>query len=131
MMSKQGNVKGGSTPAAVPWFRRSRYDKTSTPSPEEFAARARWLLHTAHLEGCHRVKRIWRNLTLVLRRVSRPTPVEIDADEYDGSVPISQWLVRESRKGDSSKSSRSVEMSALTGKAMLYWSHRNGVALAH
>jgi len=75
-------------------------------SPQEFAARARWLVQAEHLERFRRVKRIWQNLTVILRGVSPPIQAEIEADEYDGSVPISQWLARESRKRDGCNSAR-------------------------
>ena len=48
----------------------------------------------------HRGKLISRDLHAVLSRVSRPTQAEIEADEYQGSVPILQWLGRGSRKYD-------------------------------
>ena len=41
-----------------------------------------------------------RDLRAVLARISRPTPAEIEADKYEGGVPILQWLGRASRKYD-------------------------------
>jgi hypothetical protein len=49
------------------------------------------------LRQIHRAKLISRDLHAVLARVSRPTRAEIEADEYDGRVPILQWLARASR----------------------------------
>ncbi len=51
-----------------------------------------WSAQSDHLEQIHRVKRIWRNLGLLLPGVVLPTRAEIEADKYDGSVTISQWL---------------------------------------
>jgi hypothetical protein len=47
-----------------------------------------------------RAKLISRDLCAVLARVSRPNQAEIEADEYDGRVPIRKWLGRGSRKYD-------------------------------
>jgi hypothetical protein len=49
------------------------------------------------LRQFHRAQLISRDLHAVLARVSRPTQAEIEADEYDGRVPILQWLARASR----------------------------------
>jgi hypothetical protein len=59
------------------------------------------------------IERIWRNLNSVMRGVSRPTQAEIEADEYDGSVSIGEWLARNSRKRDSCHGGRSVETNPL------------------
>jgi len=59
------------------------------------------------------IERIWRNLNSVMRGVSRPTEAEIEADEYDGTVSVSEWLARNSHKRDSSHGSRSVETNPL------------------
>jgi hypothetical protein len=47
-----------------------------------------------------RAKLMSRNLRAVLAGVPRPTQAEIDADEYDGSVSVLEWLGRSSRKND-------------------------------
>jgi hypothetical protein len=52
------------------------------------------------LRQFHRAKLIARDLRAVLTRVSRPTLAEIEADEYEGCVPLQQWLSRASRKCD-------------------------------
>jgi hypothetical protein len=98
-MSKQRNVKGGSS-AVARWFRRPRHDKVSIPFPKQFTDGAGLPIQLGHLERFHQLKRIWRNLSAILPRVSRPTRAEIEADEYDGSVPISQWLGRDSQQCD-------------------------------
>lgn len=39
-----------------------------------------------------------RVLRAALARTPRPTQAEIEADEYEGRVPVRQWLDRGSRK---------------------------------
>ena len=48
----------------------------------------------------HRVKLTSRDLRAALERVLRPSQAEIEADEYDGRVPLLQWLGRGLRKYD-------------------------------
>lgn len=72
-----------------------------------------WKQWNVGLERLHQLKQLWRNLSRVLPKVSRPTQAEIDADEYDGSVSIAQWLARDSHRLDSRDHGRPVEMSAL------------------
>jgi len=57
-------------------------------------------------------RRIWHNLILVLRRIPRPTRAEIAADEYDGSIAVSEWLARRSHEGDKDHTGRSAERDA-------------------
>ncbi|MFL6604463.1 MAG: restriction endonuclease [Steroidobacteraceae bacterium] len=52
---------------------------------------------------------MWRSLHSVLPHLPRRTLAEIEADDYDGSVSVSQWLARDSREPDSSQGGRSVE----------------------
>ena len=52
------------------------------------------------LREFHRAKLISRDLCAVPAGVPRPTQAEIDADEYEGCVPVLQWLGRGSRKYD-------------------------------
>jgi hypothetical protein len=71
-----------------------------------------WILATAcllrrdiqssptNLRQFHRGKLTSRDLSAVLARVSRPTRAEIEADEYEGCVPILQRLGRASRRCD-------------------------------
>jgi hypothetical protein len=54
----------------------------------------------ADLRQLHRTKLISRDLRAALARASRPTQAEIEADEYEGRVPVLQWLGRASRKSD-------------------------------
>ena len=42
-------------------------------------------------------KRMRYYLDWIVSGESLPTPAEIQADEYDGSVPFSEWLARGSR----------------------------------
>jgi hypothetical protein len=74
------------------------------------------LVQSGHLEQIHLAeKQIRDNLGSVLRELPRPTNAEAEADEFDGSVPFSQWLERESqnRRGGCSFR-RSVKLCALT-----------------
>jgi hypothetical protein len=52
------------------------------------------------LRQFHRAKLISRGLRAVLARVSLPIQAEIEADEYDGGMPVVEWLGRDSRKYD-------------------------------
>jgi hypothetical protein len=52
------------------------------------------------LRQVNRAKLNSHDLRAVLARVSRPSQAEIEADEYDGRVPLLQWLGRGSRKYD-------------------------------
>ena len=52
----------------------------------------------ADLRQSRRAKRISRYLPAVLAAISRPTRAELEADKYEGSVPVQQWLDRSSRK---------------------------------
>ena len=51
-----------------------------------------WSAQPDHFEQIHRLERIWRSLDLLLPGIARPTRADIEADKYDGSVAISQWL---------------------------------------
>jgi hypothetical protein len=59
---------------------------------------------------CRQFRRIWHNLILVLPRISQPTRTEIAADEYDGSVAISEWLARRSHDVDIDHNGRSLQI---------------------
>jgi len=37
-------------------------------------------------------RRILQHLDMLLSRISRPKKGELDADDYDGTLPIRQWL---------------------------------------
>jgi hypothetical protein len=114
MMSKQRNIGGGPARASARWFRPLENQEFPRLSPEELARRARSPGQPEYVAKSQQAKRIWRSLNSVLRGVSRPTEAEIEADEYDGSVSISQWLARRARKRDSGHGDRSVEMAPLT-----------------
>ena len=99
-MGKQRNAEGSWALAAARWFSRVRHSRISIQAPEESANPAEPLVLPARMEQSPQFWRIWRNLTLALLRISRPTRAEIAADEYDGSVPISEWLARRAPEGD-------------------------------
>jgi hypothetical protein len=66
------------------------------------------------VEQYRQARRIWDSLSWMLPGVPRPTPAEIEADLYDGSVPISEWLARNTHELTSCLQGPSVEMSAGT-----------------
>jgi hypothetical protein len=79
-MCKRGRVKDGSILATTRLLHR---DVPTLPTD---------------FQQFHRTKLISRDLRAVLARVSRPTQAEIETDEYEGCVPLLQWLGRGSRK---------------------------------
>jgi hypothetical protein len=81
-MFKRERVKCGSVSAAARMLHRD------IPTPP------------TDLLQFRRAKLISRDLRAALGGVSRPTQAEIEADEYDGSVPVLEWLSRSSRRCD-------------------------------
>ena len=112
-MSKQRNIGGGPARASARWFRPLENQEFPKLSPDELARRAQSPGQPEYVAKSQQAKRIWRSLNSVLRGVSRPTEAEIEADEYDGTVSVSEWLARNSHKRDSSHGSRSVETNPL------------------
>jgi transmembrane sensor len=89
-----GDIAAGAA-AAVGWFNRFLETDLSTLPPEELAEWAEWSERPAHLEQFRLTKRI--SLSAQALDVDpRPTQTEIAADEYDGSVPMSEWIERSS-----------------------------------
>jgi hypothetical protein len=78
--------------AYVPWFLRP--DDVSMLRSMELRELARWLAVPGHLEQFRRVRALWLSLALVLPGAARPTNAEIQADAYDGAIPLSQWLAK-------------------------------------
>ena len=81
-MSKRERVKCSSTSATARLLRR---DIPPVPTASRQLRRA---------------KVVSRDLCAVLAGVLRPTQAEIEADEYEGNVPVQQWLDLGSRKYD-------------------------------
>jgi hypothetical protein len=81
-MSKRERVKCRSTSAAARLLRR---DIPPMPTASRQLRRA---------------KVVSRDLRAALARVLRPTEAEIQADKYEGNVPVRQWLDLGSRKYD-------------------------------
>jgi hypothetical protein len=81
-MSKRERVKCGSISAAARLLQRD------IPTPP------------TDLLQFRRAKLMSRDLRAALAAVLRPTQAEIEADEYDGSVPVLEWLSRSARKCD-------------------------------
>jgi ferric-dicitrate binding protein FerR (iron transport regulator) len=88
----QGERRDLDCDSAVRWLLRFMDNDVSTLSSEELAEWVRWSSEPGNLEQFDRCKRKWRSLDLVLPEVARPSHADIEADEYDGSVPISHWL---------------------------------------
>ena len=80
--------------SAVRWFLRFADDDRSTLHPKELLEWARWSAAPGHFEEFRRVKEVWRGLGFVVPGVTRPTDAEIQADAYDASIPISQWVTQ-------------------------------------
>jgi len=93
---KQGIVEEiEAAAAAVRWFQRFHGNHASTFSAEELAEWARWSADREHLEQFRQVKELWRTSEPLARGSTRPTEKALAADEYDGSVSVSDWLSRE------------------------------------
>jgi hypothetical protein len=80
-------------------FKRERVKCGSRSASARLLHRDNPTLPTA-LQQFRRAKQISRDLRTVLAGVSRPTQAEIEADEYEGCVPVRQWLDRGLRKYD-------------------------------
>jgi ferric-dicitrate binding protein FerR (iron transport regulator) len=76
---------------AVRWFHRFRMKGPTALSPDESAEWARWAASAAHLAQFLRVEQLWENLPHSSKSL-RPTQQELDADNYDGEQPLSEWL---------------------------------------
>jgi ferric-dicitrate binding protein FerR (iron transport regulator) len=89
------------TNAAVPdaarWFHRFRTKNQEALSPDESADWARWSAADTHLDEFCRAKQLWRNLEM-LSVITRPTPEDLAADEYDPSLSVRDWLARGNAK---------------------------------
>ena len=93
-MCKHRIISIWSALAAALGFHRSRHQDPS----EQLADQTTWFVQPRPTDQHHRAERIWRNLGSVLPGPPRPTDVEIQADEYDGSIRLARWLSRGSRK---------------------------------
>ncbi len=80
-------------------FKRGRVKCSSKSAAAQLLHRDLPTLPTAS-QRFRRATAITRDLRAVLAGVSRPTQAEIEADKYEGSVPVQQWLDRGSRKYD-------------------------------
>ncbi len=80
-------------PEAVRWFHRFRMKGPTALSPDESAEWARWADDKTHLNEFRRVEQLWEDLRH-LKKVSVPTQQELDADDYDPELSISEWLER-------------------------------------
>jgi len=94
MSGKQRIVRrAGAVLAAVRWLQRFRRDDISKLSDEDLAEWAAWSADDHHRELFLRVRQLWRSLP-TLAGIVRASDAELVSDEYDGSVPISEWLAR-------------------------------------
>lgn len=94
---------------AVRWYQRIMDADVSTLPEEELADWVDWSEAKPHLEQYRTLTRIWGCHVKVAANESgpRPTKAEAAADEYDGSVPFSQWIADSSSSPSSSKQSSS------------------------
>jgi len=76
---------------AVRWFNRFRMKGPTALSPDESAEWARWAADKKHLAEFQRTERLWDRLEN-LKKDSRPTQQELDADKYDLEQTVSEWL---------------------------------------
>src|SRR5690348_9785143 len=97
-MTKQRSGDSRSTEAAVRWRRRLGEEDASTLSPEELSSWAAWVADPENRDRFREASRVWEVCDAPSLRVALPTDAEIAADEYDGSVPVSEWLA--SKKTD-------------------------------
>ena len=79
---------------AVRWLLRFVEGDVSTLSSEERAEWERWSSEPRNLERFQRAERLWRSLELIPRESVRPSRAELERDEYDGSIPVSEWLAQ-------------------------------------
>ena len=87
-------------PEAVRWFDRFRKKGPTALSPEEASNWARWSAEPANLAEFRRTKQIWRRLQ-TLAQIPRPTQQDLEADDYDPSHSVAEWLARHRRKKSS------------------------------
>jgi len=82
---------------AVRWFLRFKEADPSTLPPGEGEEWANWSDEPECLDRFRTVTEVWQGLDSVWSRVSRQTGEKIAADDYDGWVPIEQWLAERAR----------------------------------
>ena len=105
---------------AVDWYLRFVRDDVSRMRSEELAAWANWSYQPENLERFDSVRRTWQALELISSDVQPPTSSELAADEYDGSIPISQWLDEQSRSNVSWMSPSRGRLRRLKRVAMFF-----------
>lgn len=103
-MSKEGNMAGNSTETAVRWYRRLVEGDVSTLSTKDLIDWAAWSTQPQNIRTFRQVNRIWGACGASTLSTALPGDAEIAADEYDGSVSMSEWLsTRRHNKRDSSR----------------------------
>jgi ferric-dicitrate binding protein FerR (iron transport regulator) len=80
-------------PEAVRWFNRFRMKGATALSPDESAEWRRWADDKTHLSALRRVEQLWKDLRH-LKKIPLPTQQDLDADDYDPELSISEWLER-------------------------------------
>jgi hypothetical protein len=80
-------------PEAVRWFNRFRMQGAPALSPDESAEWARWSTDKTHLSALRLVEQLWKDLRH-LKKTPLPTQQDLDADDYDPELSISEWLER-------------------------------------
>jgi transmembrane sensor len=89
---------GGSDPIedAVRWHRLFVEGDVSTLESGEFTEWAAWSGQPENIQTFRAVHHVWESCGAPALKTSLPTDADIAADEYDGSVSMSEWLSRRS-----------------------------------
>jgi transmembrane sensor len=94
-MTTQWSVGDDSTEVAVRWYRRLAEGDLSTLPLAALTEWTVWSAEPQHLAKFREVKRVWHASAAECLRPELPSDAEIAADEYDGSVSMSEWLATE------------------------------------
>jgi transmembrane sensor len=95
MARKQGDVEEPEASLiAFRWFDRFIHTDVSTLRAKELVGWAKWVAQKSHLQRFRCVRATWCVLGNGQTHFPKQTDAAIAADEYDGSVPISQWIAQ-------------------------------------
>ena len=95
MTRKQRNVQGREVSLiAFRWFDRFINTDVSTLRVKELVSWAKWAAQKSHLQQFRCTRAIWCALGNGQAHFPKQPDAAIAADEYDGSVPISQWIAQ-------------------------------------
>jgi hypothetical protein len=80
--------------SAVKWF--NRFLNQSTLSPRQLAAWEKWSADTHNFHRFLVVREVWSRLGTQIA-LPRPSKAALADDQYDGAMPLSEWIARERR----------------------------------